>query len=197
MGKKDRQIRIVAADELSEADYEILADVSRRSYEEFRSDDINARDVDMTVEQLRRLVEGMTLFIMYIDGVVAGYARGLLRETEEGAQLDCEGNCSLPEYRRYSPGAMLTRAREKWAIEHGAVYSVLCTSCRAKKAIRYHHANGYKNWRYLHIDGKNYINIAMRKDYGKPYPTYKRLKHLLRTWLQVTWRYKSDGSPRF
>lgn len=197
MSRKNRQIRIASVQELTEEECEILADVSRRAFAEYKGDNINFRDAEMTAAQLHGMCADMTFFIMYIDGVVVGYSRGFLQKTAEGIKLWCEGNCSLPEYRRYSPGVMLAKAREKWAIERGATYGVLCTSCLAKKAIRYHHANGYRNWYYTHLAGKNYNSIGMRKDYGKPLSEYRRLKHLFRTWLQVAWRYKSDGSPRF
>lgn len=196
MAKKKREIRVASAEELTPAEYEVLADISRRSFAEYKGDDINFRDAEMTAEQLRQQVIGETLFIMYSEGTAAGYARGVLRPTAEGVMLRCEGNCSLPEFRRYSPGVLLTKAREKWAIEQGAVYSELDTSCRAKKAIAYHHANGYKNWYYIHYDGKTYNSIAMRKDYGQPYPTHKRLKRLFRTWLSIFWHFKSNGTPR-
>lgn len=195
--KTKRELRIVPAECLSDDQYDELAAIQKEAYREMAEQGINFRGADMSGADLKALAQGGTFFIVYQGESPISFGRGKLETAEDGVFLRAEGICTPPQFRRYNPGVRITRSREQWAKEQGAVYSLLDTACRAKHTVRYHRANGYIPIGYNHWENKNYISIMMRKDYVGKYPTSKRLKRLIKSWIRVHLKYTEMGQARY
>lgn len=191
-------LKIARYDELTDAQYDELASMMRASFAEYASNDINMRGVTANGPDLRQeLTEhGETLFLLYQGDSIVAYAKGHIVDYAGDRFLACEGVAVHPEFRRGGIGKLLATHREEWSKEQGATFALLGTAVKAKKAVAFHHRNGYKDWRYSHSWNRNYYSIFMRKDYGKPYPTLRRLAKLYVSWLLAHLTYSEKGSKR-
>lgn len=181
---------------LSPEQLEVIADVTRRAFAKYKEQGINMRGVTMTGERLlQSLREGdETVFLLYEEDVLVAYGRGMVQKDADGVLfLRAEGLATLPECAGKGYASQLVKARETWAQEQGAAYARLDTSNRAEATKQYHHSRGYKDWYYRYFDGRSYISIYMRKDYGAPYPAWRRLLRLWCSYLWVRAQYTQQG----
>lgn len=194
----DFQIRHYHHSELSTQQYAELAAVSRAAFAEHKVRGINMRDTEITPEEMRQNLcnHNDTVFIIYHGERMVGYARGSIAACAGQTALLAEGLATLPEYRGQSLGRRLVRVMEDWALSHGAQFARLDTSDKAVRIKSYHHSCGYKDWYYEHLPNRNYISIYMRKDYGQPYPPFKRLARLWTSWIKAHARYTRHGKNR-
>lgn len=175
---------------------EELALLNRSAYAKYKAQNINLRGVDITGEQLRCSIESekrMTFIFFDGDKMVACTYGSIARDAQGVLFLYACGLACLPEYSKKGCAPFLVKARERWAKKQGAEYARLDTATRAEDTKKYHHACGYKDWYYGYWGGKHYISIVMRKDYGKPYPTWRRLLRLCCSYIRVRARYSEYG----
>lgn len=185
--------------ELSAEQLEDLAGVARAAFAEYKADGINYMHITVTGEMLRKSMESdnQTAFIYTRgDGRVMGFCRGAVMSDENGKWLYAAGMAVLPECRRQGIGNKLVQYREDWARKQGATYARVGTSDRAPKPKAFHHKCGYKDWYYFHLAERSYIQIYMRKDFGEPYPTAKRLARLYSSWLLTRAIFTRKGELR-
>lgn len=191
-------IKQYRCNELTAADFETLAAISRAAFAEHKQQGIDFRDTTITGDEMAQSLTqgGDTVFVYYLEGRAVGYCRGHIRCQDNTKHLLHDGIATMPECRKMHIGRKLTDEMEAWAVWEGAEYALLNTSDRAERIKAYHHAHGYKNWYYGHWSGKSYISVFMRKDLGKPYPRIKRLARLWASWIKVHARYTRHGKNR-
>lgn len=177
---------------------EQLAAVTREAFAEYGVQGINFRGVDMSADLLQRSLARTEqhIFILWIEGKIAGYCRGYIEKKDGYAVLKCEGIAIPPKYRNPMYARMLDRERERWGKAQGATCAVLNTSVKAASAKKFHHANGYKDYGYTHFEGKRYLSVLMRKDYGEPYPEARRRIGLVKSWLLMRLVFTRNGEER-
>lgn len=183
--------------ELTPELYKSIVQVNYAAYAKYRATNINMRGLSMTWEQLAESLRrnDETVFLLYEGDSLAAYARGVVEPDAAGTLfLRAEGLAALPECEKKGYAPFLARKREKWAKKQGAQYARLDTCNRASETKQYHHASGYRDWYYRYLGGRNYISIYMRKDYGAPYPAYRRLLRLWATYLLVRSLHTEYGS---
>lgn len=176
---------------------EQIVQVNYAAYAKYRATNINMRGLSMTWEQLAESLRrnDETVFLLYENDSLMAYARGVVEPDAAGTMyLRAEGLATVPQSARKGYASALVKAREAWAQKRGACYARLDTSHRAADTVNYHHSRGYRDWYYRYIGGRTYISIYMRKDYGTPYPAYRRLLRLWATYLLVRSQHTEYGS---
>lgn len=191
-------IQSIHYSELSAEQLEELAGIVRAAYSEYVADDIFIQNAMLTGEALRERMErdNQTAFIYKREGRIMGFCRGTLMSDATGKWLNSCALSVLPECRKQGIGVKLVQYREDWAKKQGAIYARLCTSDRAPKPKAFHHKRGYKDWYYFAYPDASYLLIFMRKDFGEPYPTAKRLARLYSSWLLMHAIFTRMGKQR-
>lgn len=191
-------IRHADVNDLTDADYEMMAGLSRAAFAEYKKQsNLNFRGVTMTGEMVRKMAEKGTHFvILYYKGEPVAYGGSRLIKKGELTMLHGDGLACLPNYRGLKLGLRIAQLKEQWGVEQGADYCELDTSCKAVKARRFHEANGYKNWGYVHHATTNYYSVIMRKEIRAHWPEKQRRKNLLVTWVRCRLQYRESGEPR-
>ena len=182
---------------MSTLDYEELAALNRAAFQEYAGSQ-NLRGVTMTAAALRESMAetGQTAFILRVDKRVAAYCRGYISETPEGKCLHAEGCAAHPAYRGCGYAKEIILQRERWGKESGAVFAELSTSVKAKNAIGFHCACGYRKYGYVYYQGKNYLSVVMRKYFETPMAESVRLRHLVKSWFRHNLVYNKNGRKR-
>lgn len=182
--------------EVSPDMYERLAAVHREAFAKYKDMGINMRGVVMTAASLREQMERVneTIFVMREGAEIVACIRGAIEKDIWGNTfLRGEGLAVMPACSKKGYGIFLVMAREKWAKKEGAQYARLDTSNRAEDTKKYHHSCGYKNWYYAYFQGRNYLSIYMRKDFGPAYPEVKRLARLCSSYLCIRMWHNQQG----
>lgn len=176
---------------------EELATLNRAAFAEYAGKQ-NFRGVTMTADALYESMRetGQTAFILQVDNRVAAYCRGYISETPEGKCLHDEGDAVHPMYQGRGYAKVVVRLREQWGKENGAVYAELSTSVKAKNAIGFHRACGYRKYGYVYYQGKNYLSVVMRKYFETPMPESVRLRRLIKSWFRLNLVYNKNGRKR-
>lgn len=195
---RDYTIKQYNYDEPDEDLLETLAEITRAAFAEYSKDNINFRGVDMSADLLNRSIRRteQTVFVLEKEGKPVAYCRGYMAASGGQAFLHCEGVAVHPSCRRQGLAEALTGERERWGKSQGAAYAVLNTSVKATKAKRFHHSHGYKDYGYTHFEGKRYLSVLMRKDYGEPYPETRRRIGLVKSWLLMRLLFTRNGEDR-
>lgn len=174
-------------DELSADCLAELAAVTRAAFAEYKQANINFRGMKMTAETLFASMAASkeTVFIMRVGESIVAYCRGYMARENGVMCLHCETMAVLPSCRGQGYARRVASALEQWGLGLGAEYAMLDTSVFAHNALRFHRLRGYKPWYYRHYHQRTYISIHMRKDFGKPYPAYRRVARLWYSYLRV------------
>lgn len=182
--------------ELSLEYLELIADLTRRAFAKYKVQSINMRGVTMTGAKLQESLRkgNETIFVLYEEDMPVAYERGRVETDQWGVCRQCiEGLATLPECAGRGYASQLVKACEAWAIQQGAVYACVDTSNRAEATKKFYHSRGYQDWYYRHLKGRSYVSIYMRKDYGAPYPAWRRMLRLWVSHLRVRSQYTEYG----
>lgn len=198
MENDDFTIRFADVTNLTEADYETLAALSRAAFSEYKKEsDLNFRGVTMKGENVRAQAEKGTRFVIICkDGEPIAYGGSRMIHKDGHTYMHGEGLACHPAYRRHRLGWRIAQLKEDWGREQGAEFFDLDTSCKAAQAIAFHKKNDYKVWGYTHWNTTNYYSVIMQKDVTRKRSEWKRYKSIILSWLYTHMSYNEAGEPR-
>lgn len=181
-------------DELSDDEWVQIWDVTCSAFVEHKVNGLNMTPCDITLEQLKKFLQGCRIFFVRDDERIVAYCAGRLRNNGVNNFLEAHLTSVHTEYKGKGLGKRLFLALENFAKNSGCLYLITDTSCKARSSQAYHISCGFKRWYYTHFHNKNYRSIVFRKDLKKIYPENKRILTLLRSWIATHLKYRHDGS---
>lgn len=198
MNSDDITIRFADVTNLTDADYDVLAALSRAAFSEYKKEsDLNFRGVTMTGDTVRAQAEQGTRFvIVYKDGVAIAYGGSRMIQRDGHTYMHGEGLACHPNYRRLHLGWRIAQLKEDWGREQGAEFFELNTSCKAAKALAFHKKNKYKLWAYTHFSTTNYYSVILQKDVTLRRSEWQRYKSVITSWIHVHLSVNEAGEPR-
>lgn len=198
MNNEELTIRFADVSDLTDADYEELAALSRAAFSEYKQEsNLDCRGVTMSSAHVRAQAEGGTRFVIaYKDGAAIAYGGSRMVKDSGTLYMHGEGLACHPEYRRLHLGWKIAQLKEDWGREQGAVYFDLDTSCKAAKALAFHKKNGYKVWAYVHHGNTNYYSVVLQKDVTIHRPEWRRYLSVVKSWIRVHLSVNEAGAPR-
>lgn len=199
MNNEELTVRFADVTNLTDADYEVMAALSRDAFSEYKKEsNLNFRGVTMTAAYVRGLANrGTHFFLVYSGDKLLAYCGAEMMTDRQGRRyMHSQGIATHPEYRRMHLGRRLTRLREQWGREQGAEFFDLDTSCKAAQALAFHKKNEYKVWAYIHHANTNYYSVIMQKDVTVQRTEWQRYKSVICSWIKVHLSVNEAGEPR-
>lgn len=161
-----------------------LAYITRLAFQTHKDGNIRFRENNIYATGLKKSAESGEFIIAKDADTIVGYILYFGNLPEEPDKSLYEAKIAvLPHYKGKKIGKRLFEEFESIARKRGCVYLSVCTSTKAKSAIRFHLSCGFKKWEYTHYDSANYYTIFFRK-YLVPHKEYF---HTIKRWFNCMW----------
>ena len=197
MSSSDFQYQIVEPEQLSDADWDKLTEMTHAAFKEHAERGLTMLSVSCSASFLKNRCLGNKLILAKAsDKTVGYYCFSIMPITNNQTIFKCVTLAIHPNFKRRGLGRELHRLALEQARQYDCAYGILDTSCGAASARAAHKAAGYKDWYYTHFPNANYYSIVMRKDLTSPLSAYARCKALACSWLEIHLKITETGKPR-
>lgn len=192
----DIQYEIVSAQNLGDADWDKITELTHASFQEHAERGLTMLNVACSADFLKKRCLDGTLILASYNEQPVGYYCYAIQSCDNKKVFKGITMAVHPQFKRKGISRQLHAHAREQAEQSRCAYGILDTSCDAPSARAAHRAVGYKDWYYTHFSNANYYSIVMRLDLKEEISTKSRYKALVFSWLKQHLTMNKNGRLR-
>lgn len=197
MSSSDFQYQIVEPEQLSDADWDKLTEMTHAAFKEHAERGLTMLSVSCSASFLKNRCMGNKLILATaVDKIAGYYCYSIKPLTNKQNIFKCVTLAIHPGFKRRGLSRELHRLALEQARQHDCAYGILDTSCDAPSARAAHRAAGFRDWYFTHFPNANYYSIVMRIDLHETLSPIQRFKALAGSWLKIHIKMDKKGQAR-